>query len=52
MPALNRIRQRRLIEILIDFLPKTRDIKKVEEKMFEYVDLRISQEKTGKGQIG
>jgi putative nucleotidyltransferase with HDIG domain len=52
VPALNRIRQRRLIEILIDFLPKTRDIKKVEEKMFEYVDLRISQEKTGKGQIG
>ena len=48
-PTLKRIKQRRLIEILIDFLPKTRDIKKVEEKMFDYVDLRISQEKPERG---
>jgi putative nucleotidyltransferase with HDIG domain len=52
IPTLKRIKQRRILEILIDFLPKTKDIKKVEEKMFDYVDSRINQEKTGKGQVG
>ena len=47
-PTLKRIKQRRLIEILIDFLPKDVDIKRVEQKMFDYVDLRISQEASGK----
>lgn len=44
VPTIRRIKQRRLIDILIDFLPKTKDIKKVEQKMFDYVDLRITQE--------
>lgn len=52
VPALKRIKQRRILEILIDFLPKDVDIERVKQKIFDYVDLRISQEKTGKGQAG
>jgi len=44
-PTLKRIRQRRFLEMILDFLPKTADIEKVKEKIFEYVDLRIEQEK-------
>lgn len=49
VPTLKRIKQRRFLEMLVDFLPKTEDIKKVTEKIFEYVDLRISQQ-TSKGE--
>ena len=42
VPTLKRIRQRRLLEILVDFLPDTEDIRKVTEKIFQYVDFRIS----------
>ena len=48
VPTLKRIKQRRLIEILIDFLPKDVDIERVKQKIFDYVDLRISQEVSGK----
>ena len=44
VPALKRIKQRRLLEILIDFLPKDVDIERVKEKIFGYVDFRIAQE--------
>jgi len=44
-PTLKRIKQRRLLEMLVDFLPKNKDIERVKEKIFEYVDFRISQEK-------
>ena len=43
-PTLKRIKQRRLLEMLVDFLPKTKDIERVKEKIFEYVDFRIAQE--------
>ena len=46
--TLKRIKQHRLLEILIDFLPKTEDIKRVKDKIFEHVDFRISQETTNK----
>ena len=42
--TLKRIKQRRFLEKLIDFLPETRDIEKVKEKIFGYVDFRIEQE--------
>ena len=48
VPTLKRIKQLRLLEILVDFLPKTEDIKRVRQKIFEYVDFRISQETTNK----
>ncbi|MHC4085985.1 MAG: HD domain-containing protein [Planctomycetota bacterium] len=47
-PTLKRIKQLRLLEMLVDFLPKTEDIKRVRQKIFEYVDFRISQETTNK----
>ena len=43
-PTLKRIRQRRFLEKMFDFLPVTEDIKKVRQKIFEYVDSRIAQE--------
>ena len=48
VPTLKRIKQRRFLEILVDFLPKTEDIKRVKDKIFEHVDFRISQETTNK----
>jgi len=41
--VLKRIKQRRFLEMLIDFLPETRDIERVREKIFEYVDSKIKQ---------
>ena len=41
--TLERIKERRLLETLIDFLPKTEDIEKIKEKIFGYVDSRIKQ---------
>jgi hypothetical protein len=43
-PTLKRIRQRRFLEKMFDFLPVTEDIKKVRQKIFEYVDSRIARE--------
>jgi hypothetical protein len=42
VPTLKRIRQRRFLETLLEFLPQTDDIEKVREKIFEYVDSRIA----------
>jgi len=36
-----RIRQRRFLEMLTDFLPETEDMQKVKEKILSYVDFRI-----------
>ena len=47
-PALKRIKQLRLLEMLVDFLPKTEDIERVRKKIFGYVDFRISQETINK----
>jgi len=41
--VLKRIKQRRFLEMLIDFLPETGDIERVREKIFGYVDFRIKQ---------
>lgn len=48
IPTLERIKQRRLLEMMIDFLPKTKDIETVKKKIFEYVDFRIAQETNNK----
>ncbi len=48
VPTLKRIKQRRFLEMLVDFLPKTEDIKRVRQKIFEYVDFRIVQETSEK----
>ena len=42
--TLKRIKQRRFLEKIVDFLPKTEDVEKVKKKIFEYVDCRIQQE--------
>jgi hypothetical protein len=39
--TLKRIRERKFLEKIVDFLPQTGDIEKVKEKIFEYVDLAI-----------
>ncbi|MHC4425512.1 MAG: HD domain-containing protein [Planctomycetota bacterium] len=44
-PTLNRIRQRGFLEMILDFLPQTEDIRKVREKIFGYVDSRIEKER-------
>jgi hypothetical protein len=41
--TLKRIRRRRFLEQIIDFLPRTEDIERVKAKIFEYVDQRIKQ---------
>jgi putative nucleotidyltransferase with HDIG domain len=43
--TLRRIKQRKFLERIIDFLPQTSDIEKVKKKIFEYVDSRIGQER-------
>ena len=49
-PALKRIRQRKFLKMIFEFLPETNDIKRVREKIFAYVDSRISGEsKIAKG---
>jgi len=42
--TLKRIKQRKFLEKILDFLPQTSDIEKVRKKIFEYVDRRIEQE--------
>jgi len=42
-PTLERIKQCKYIEQIIDFLPKTDDTKKVAEKILAYVDSRLKQ---------
>jgi response regulator RpfG family c-di-GMP phosphodiesterase len=39
--TLRRIRKRKFLEKIVDFLPQTGDIEKVKEKVFEYVDSAI-----------
>ena len=41
---LKRIKQRGFLEMLFDLLPETRDIERVKEKIFGYVDFRIGQD--------
>lgn len=41
--TLKRIKQRRFLEKIFDFLPETEDINNVRGKIFEYVDSRIEQ---------
>ena len=43
--TLERIKQRKFLEMLIDFLPKTEDIDRVREKVFAFVDFRIERDK-------
>ena len=43
--TLKRIKQRRFLEKIFDFLPETEDIGRVREKIFEYVDSRIEQDR-------
>ncbi len=47
-PTIKRIKQLRFLEMLLDFLPKTKDINRVRQKIFEYIDFRISKETTDK----
>jgi hypothetical protein len=42
--TLKRIKKRGFLETIFEFLPDTRDMKKVREKIFGYVDSRIGQE--------
>ena len=46
--ALRRVKGRRLLEKIFDFLPATEDIDRVRAKIFEYVDWRIEQ---GRGKV-
>lgn len=43
--TLKRVKRRKFLKKLLDFLPATTDINKVKEKIFAYVDFRIKQEK-------
>ena len=46
--TLKRIRRRKLLEKIFDFLPETEDIDKLRGKIFEYVDTRIRGERSEK----
>ena len=39
-----RLKQRRFLERIVDFLPRTKDTEKVRNKVFEFVDSRIKQD--------
>ena len=39
-----RLKQRRFLEMIVDFLPRTKDTEKVRNKVFEFVDSRIKQD--------
>lgn len=41
IPALRRLKQRRHLEMIFEFLPDTPDIRKVREKIFAYVEDRV-----------
>ena len=41
--TLKRIKERKFLEKIVDFLPQTDDIEKVKKKIFEYVDSSIEQ---------
>jgi len=45
--TLKRIKHRKFLEEMVDFLPETEDIKRLKEKIFEYVDFRINQQRKG-----
>ena len=45
IPALKRIKQRRFLETIFEFLPDTEDIAKARQKVFAYIDSRISRSK-------
>jgi HD superfamily phosphohydrolase len=45
IPTLNRIKQRRFLETIFEFLPDTEDIAKARQKVFAYIDSRISRSK-------
>jgi hypothetical protein len=45
IPALKRIKQRRFLETIFEFLPDTEDIAKARQKVFAYIDSRISRRK-------
>jgi len=42
VPTLSRLKQRRYLETIFEFLPDTPDIRKVRDKIFAYVEDRIS----------
>ncbi len=42
--TLKRIKERKFLEMVLDFLPKTGDIEKVRKKIFDYVDSRIEKD--------
>ena len=42
IPTLKRIKQRKFLEKLLSFLPDNKDIEKVKEKIFGYVDSRLT----------
>jgi HD superfamily phosphohydrolase len=46
--TLKRIRHRKFLERIVDFLPKTEDIEKISKSIFEYVDSRIERAKIEK----
>ena len=46
--TLKRIRHRKFLERIVDFLPKTEDIEKISKSIFEYVDSRIEHAKIEK----
>ncbi len=46
--TLRRMKQRRFLEKVMEFLPKTGDIEKVREKVFGYVDSRIERDERRK----
>jgi len=41
IPTLKRIKHRRFLETIFDFLPNTEDTRKVRDKIFSYVDSRL-----------
>ena len=44
--TLKRIKQRKFLQMLIDLLPHTGDIRQVKEKLFTYIDSKIEKEET------
>lgn len=43
--TLKRIKERKFLEKLLEFLPKTEDIERVKKRIFEFVDFKIQQDR-------
>jgi len=43
-PSFERVRQKRYLDLILDFLPENEEIDRVRQKLFQYLDDRIKKD--------